>query len=150
MLDIALVIAIATLVILVGGLVFGAFQLISIGKTRNAELLSSLSTLWESDMLKKGREKVREVEASGRNFRQQLEQAKSPDFIELIKVANFFETLGALVRLKVLKRDFANELFADAVWSYYKLYDEYIKAHRGEYPSLYTNFEDLMKGTLKS
>ena len=136
------------LVVLIGGIVFTWLQIRAMRRARDADLLAHLTMLWESEPLTKSREAI---QASKQNLPQALEESLKrnvPQFIKLIAVANFFETIGLLVDLKSLGHKAAKELFESAVWEYYRLYDPYIKAHRGEDPSIYIYFEKLMKRNL--
>lgn len=140
---------VAILGVLVIGLFFAGYQLRSMRRSRDAELLAHMTMLWESEPLREGRE---QIQAHVENLPQVLERSAESDitkFIKLITVANYFETVGLLVKLKCLGHKPAKELFGSAVWEYYKLYDPYIKAHRGEDPELYIYFEHLMRRNLK-
>lgn len=143
------VIEIVTLAVLFVGLGFMGVELRSMHKTREAELLATLSALWESEPLKQGREAV---QTNRQTLTQVLETSATknpPEFIKLICVSNYFETIGTLVEIGCLDSDTADKLFGTAIWEYYKLYDEYIKKHRGQDPEVYIYFEKLMRKHLK-
>jgi len=136
------------LAVLVAGIVFTWFQLRGMRRTRDADLLTHLTMLWESEPLKGAREAVHACTPSLAQELEQSSQQDIPKFIKLLTVSNYFETIGLLVRLHCLGHKAAKELFGTVVWEYYILYDPYIKAHRGEDPEIYIHFEQLMKNTL--
>lgn len=138
----------AILVVLAGGIMFTWLQLHGMRRTRDADLLSHLGMMWDSDPLRDSRA---EINACASNFNQALQQSQQqdiPKFLKLLSIANYFETIGLLVKLNCLSHKAAKELFGNAIWEYYKLYDGYIKTHRGEDPQIYIHFEELMKKNL--
>lgn len=128
--DIALV---ATPIVIAVGFYFAYAQWVSIRKARMAELVTLITSRWDSPEIVESRHKVNEC---GFNLKKVWEDADKTNEIEsyssLIRVANFFDALGVQVGEGFLDISIAYDLFGKAEKTYYRLYDPLINAREYE------------------
>ena len=128
--DIALI---ATPIIIALGFYFAYRQWQAMRNTRMAELVLSLGNVWDSPRMAGSRRKVNE---SGSNWKRDYESADKTNEIEaygsLIRVLNFFDTVGVLVSEGFLDSAIAYDLLGKAEKTYYRLYEPILRAREYE------------------
>jgi hypothetical protein len=120
---------VATPVILAAGFYFAWRQFDAIRKARMAQLTWSLYERWNSPLLERARRKLREI-GNPNTVKEKLleaEKAGSPEISCLVRVANFFDTVGALVLKGYLDKDIAYELAATPFDTYKGLYSTILR-----------------------
>lgn len=124
---------IATPIVIGVGFYFAHRQWQAIRKARTAQVIVSLMSVWDSPETVESRRKVNE---SGSNLKKDYESADKANQIEaygsLIRVANFFDEVGALVAEGLLERAIAYDVWGKAEKTYYRLYEPMITAREYE------------------
>lgn len=120
--DIAII---ATPVIILVGFMFTYKHLQASRNTRLAEVILSLTIQWDGTLVEEGRSKVDECGNESKVKARIEEEAKNPNRTELhklVRVANFFDSLGALVAEGLVDCRVAYKLFGRPEDHYYNLY----------------------------
>lgn len=112
-------------------------------KSRHSELLMTITQQWETDALVRARQAIAEHEGDLAEKIEEFLENKNERYFDLIRVGNFFESIGLLVKQGYLSLTDATLLFGTVVKAYYKIYRPYIYANRDKQPDLYDNFEYL-------
>ncbi len=121
--------AIITPIVIGGGFIFAykhwkadERQGEAISNARMTQIVLQLTEQWESEALKKSRQKVNE---NARQLKQAIEQADADDnevLYDLVAVGNYFDALGVLVMEGCLSCAIAHNLFSESVGHYYNVY----------------------------
>jgi len=120
---------IATPIVLATGFYFAWRQFDAIRKARMAEIVLMLYERWDSPLLEEARRKLNELGTETR-VKEELKKAdrdNSPELYPLIRVGNFFDTLGKLVSEGYLDKDTAYELTGTAFETYKQLYSAILR-----------------------
>lgn len=127
------------------GVGLAAWELDSMRKSRESQLLVYLSEIWESAEYTKARRAVVDHENILAQRMKEYEKKNSEEHFLLVKVSNYFEDVGILVDKRYLSRKIIMELMGTSVKYYYKLYKDYIIQLRneGKEPDFYKYFERL-------
>lgn len=132
--DIALI---ATPVIIVVGFIFAYRQLKASLNTRLAGFILSMSVHWDGRLMEESRRKVDE---SGQDLKVRIEEAvnnhNDEELHKLVRVANFFDSLGALVTEGLIDCRVAYKLFGRTEDHYYNCYRPILEN---------TNYKDYFK-----
>jgi pimeloyl-ACP methyl ester carboxylesterase len=126
------------------GAMAAARQLRESEKARHIALAVEMSRRWDSPALVTLRRSLRGITPSA--FLQRYEtarQANSQDFYNLQLLANFFEDLGALVKMDCLSVDLVDTTLGNSVTTYWETWKPAVLAHRPEWDGLYDNWEAL-------
>ncbi len=120
--------AIMALAIIIAGL-FANGQLESIKKARYSDLLMRFDQIWDSVDYTRSRQAINS-KAKGSSDRLcksliPLEKKDCEEYYDMIRVPNFFESLGLLTCRDYLKRRDALELFGDSARRYWGLFSKY-------------------------
>jgi hypothetical protein len=136
-----------TLIIIFAGLVVACIQLMwQQPKRRHTGFLLDLMQTWRSDSFVEARRIVNQYAENLGEAIEKYDKENEPEYYTLIKVANFFEDLGTLVRRGELTKQEIRDYFSESIEHYYHLYSKYIERHRQDILNLYKGFENLAKG----
>jgi len=112
---------ILTPIILAAALFYAYRQWHSTQNARMADIILDITARWDSPEMETSRNKV----CTSLNLKQDIEnasQANSMELFDLIRVANFFDSLGSLTAEGYLDCKLCYNLFGAAEESYYKRY----------------------------
>lgn len=129
---------IVTPIVLAGGFYFAWRQFDAIRKARMARLVLSLYEVWDSPRLEEARQKLNEI-ARPEEIKNKIIEAtenNSAELYPLIRVGNFYDTVGSLISESYLDKDIAYELMATAFDRYNHLYSAILRD---------PNFKDYFK-----
>jgi len=136
---------------------FAIVQWCSFKKSRHSALLMQIVDMWNSNdyitarnMIGKhsSRKTMSERSNNFKNTMVSLDQNNTPDYLIMVRVANFFENLGYLTCKKdYLPKDDALELFAGSAKYYWTLFSALANYDRNERepkrPKVWEYFEKL-------
>lgn len=124
---------IATPFIIAGGLYLAYRECTSIRNARITQTIISLMKVWDSDGMAESRRKVNE---SGKNLQADYEDSDKRNdigtYTSYIRVANFFDGLGALVAEGYLDVRIAYDHWGKAEKTYYMLYEPMLTSKKYE------------------
>jgi len=124
---------IATPIIIAIGLYFAYRECVSVRNARIAQTIVSLMSVWDSDGMAESRRKVNE---SGKNLQVDYEVSDEKNeldsYTSYIRVANFFDGLGALVAEGYLDVRIAYDHLGKAEKTYYMFYEPMITSSKYE------------------
>jgi len=120
---------IAMPIVIAIGFYFGWRQFDAIRKARMAELILTLYQMWDSPRLEKSRQKINEIGKAEKVKDAIIEADKqnSAELFLLVRVSNFFDTVGSLVSEGYLDKEIAYELMGSAFDNYNNLYSVFLK-----------------------
>ena len=114
---------IATPLLLGGGIWLAVTQWKSGQNTRMAQIMLSITERWDSKEMEASRHAIFQYEPEG--LKQAINEAdrnNSKDLYNLIRVANFFDTVGLMVVEGLLKCESTYKLFGEAEANIHKYY----------------------------
>ena len=114
---------IATPLLVAGGIWLAITQLKSGQNTRMAEILLSITERWDSKEMEESRHTIFEYEP--KELAEAINEAdknNSDDLYKLIRVANFFDTVGLMVVEGLLRCEMTYKLFGEAEANVHKYY----------------------------
>jgi len=146
--DVVIAVAAAlTFVVLLAAAICAWFELRHRERDREAQLLADLSRRWDEESLTEPRQLVEEYKERNKlkqamvNFRDKNDK----EAYVLLRLPDFFEELGLLVRNKCLSLQLAKDMFGTAIKYHYNRYEPIIKLLRKKYKdeTIYEFFEGL-------
>ena len=120
---------IAVPVIIASGFYFAWKQFDAIRKARMAEIILSLTGRWDSKALEDSRTAINVI-GKGDDLKEEIKQAhkqNKPELYPLVRVGNFFDTMGELINRGYLDKDMAYDIFGKAAIHYANLYSGILK-----------------------
>ena len=117
---------IITPIVLGFGFYFGWKQIVALKKARMAQIILMLNERWDSEYLEKSRQKLNET-GSASNIKDAIikaEKENSNDLYLLIRVGNFYDTVGGLVHEGYLDKNIAYELMGKGCEFYKNKYSQ--------------------------
>lgn len=120
---------------------------------RHTDFLMRLSETWDSEPFRQARKIINEHAENLLDVMNKFASENQDEFYLMLRVPNFFETLGMLVRRGELSRETVLDLFESPLHRYYRLFLPFIKegreaqAKRDEAPTLYCDFESLIESS---
>jgi len=99
-------------------------QLWGMRKARLSELIATLGQMWDSKLLMEARQRANELGDTGKlkDTIDQGNKANSEEFFVLMRIPNFFDSIGAMVEHGDLPKKLAKELFEKPAARYWDLY----------------------------
>lgn len=148
--DIVIAVAAAlTVVILLAAAVFAWCEVHCIERTREAQLLADLSRRWNGEQLTEARKAARNYKNSAelKEAVQKARENNDKEYYYLVRLPDFFEALGVLVKSGCLSKRLTKDLFGTVLKYYYELYGPTIQYLREIHDdeNIYTWFDDLVK-----
>lgn len=118
-------------------------QLDAIKRARTAETILSLYTRWDSERMENSRKALMGLNDSVaiKNKIKQTHRSGSDELYPLIRVANFFDTVGSVVYRGYLDKYVAYDLMGDAFDKFSQLYSGILLDP--EYKNFFRCFQDL-------
>jgi hypothetical protein len=113
-------------------------------KGRHAQIAMDLGRRWDSPetaSIKQLTKKWDPLEL--RLYWEIKNHSNSDEYYELERFANFFEELGVLNKLKILKLDWIDETLGSAVLDYWEMWRSAIKLEQKTWPKAYENWTSL-------
>ena len=115
--------AIATPIAIGAGFWFARRQLIAQRNTRMAEIILHITERWDSNDMKECRMKVHGLgDKLKATIEAEVGKPDSQEILNLVKVANFFDSLGLMVMEGFISCPMAYQLFGRAEEEYYNYY----------------------------
>lgn len=102
----------------------GIIQLWGMRKARRSELIATLGQMWDSKLLMETRQLANEL-GDANKLKETINQgnkANSEEFFVLMRIPNFFDSVGAMVEHGDLPKKLAKELFGKPAGRYWDLY----------------------------
>jgi hypothetical protein len=99
-------------------------------KARLSELIATLGQTWDSKLLMEARQRANELANTGK-LKQAIDdggKANSEEFFILMRIPNFFDSIGAMVEHGDLPTKLAKELFEKPAGRYWELYGNALSA----------------------
>jgi len=112
---------------LIAGVILAIVAIIQLGhmrKARLSELIATLGQTWDSKLLMDARQRANELADAGK-LKQAIDdggKANSEEFFILMRIPNFFDSIGAMVEHGDLPKKLAKELFEKPAARYWELY----------------------------
>ena len=134
---------IITPILLIAAVIFAFTQWKTAQNARMAQIILSITEKWDSQHMEESRILVSK---SGNELKRKIEEAdssNSPDISVLVRVANFFDSLGAMVAEGFLSCKMGYRLFGRAEEHYYQLYRPILEDNR--YSEYFKYFAELHK-----
>ncbi len=134
---------IATPLVLGGGFYFAWRQFDAMRRTRMAELIMSLCDRWDSTALEEARQELNKIGAADQVKEEIIKADKdnSENLYPLVRIGNFYDSVGILVHEGFLDKDIAYELMGTAFETYYGLYSGILRD--SDYKDFFKCFKEL-------
>ena len=130
------------------GFFFAYRQLVATRNARMAEIILSITQQWDSPQMELSR---RMVDQCGRHLRERIEEEEgkpdSEDLRTLVRVANFFDSLGLLIMEGFLSCSMTYKLFGRAEEHFYNAYRSILEEPR--YKEYFKYFVELHQAFTK-
>lgn len=143
-------------IILSAGVILAWWELRHFKKSRQQEFILNMSCMWDSEPFVESKRLIREIASSNKDLREALLGYRKNSKIEyyvLMRVPNYFEDLGFLVKEGYLDVRVADSLFGRAIIMHYRYFRNYIQSERDptnpESCEYFKNFEELYKIIVK-
>jgi len=139
---------IATPIAIGAGFWFARRQLISQRNARTAEIILHITEHWDSEDMKKCRMKVHGLgDELKTTIEAEAKKRDSEEILNLVKVANFFDSLGLMVMEGLIPCPMAYQLFGRAEEEYYKYYRSMLED--AKYKDYFKYFIQLQEAFVK-
>ena len=136
----------------------GVIQLKQLQRESHNRIIKNFLETWESDSMAESRRAFREairpkaamkyekqLEREAMNLKKSLERfrvANDPKFYAIVRIANYIETLGYMLKSKEDKQ-LIKDLMRDTILYYFSRFKPWIEQHRQHSPKIFRYFEEL-------
>jgi len=139
-------------IIISAGVIIAWWELRHYKRSRQQEFILNMSCMWDSEPFVESKRLIREIASSNKDLREALLGYRKNSKIEyyvLMRVPNYFEDLGFLVKEGYLDAHVADSLFGRAIIMHYRYFRNHIQSERDptnpESCEYFKNFEELYK-----
>jgi hypothetical protein len=137
---------IATPILLIAAIIFAYTQWRSGQNARMAQIMLTITERWDSKDMEDSRCRVNKA---GKNLKEEIKKADTeslPELWSLVRVGNFFDSLGVMVVEGLLSCKIGYKLFGSAEEYYYELYKPVLQQEKyADYLKYFSELHDLFE-----